>query len=150
MIERAINDIRNISASIKPPEFSTTSLYEAIGALIENIRRFVTFEFTIAYDDSADNLLSAEQKLLVYRVVQEQLNNITKYAQASKVELEVSIAGNQAAILIRDNGKGFDPSKVKTGIGLKNISSRLQLFSGDFNIISSLGNGCELNAHFNI
>jgi two-component system sensor histidine kinase UhpB len=150
MIEKAINDIRNISASIKPPEFSTTSLYEAIGALLENIKRFAAFEFIMEYDHNAEYLLSAEQKLMVYRVIQEQLNNITKYAGASKVELGISIADNQASILIRDNGKGFDPSKVKSGIGLKNISSRLQLFSGDININSSLGNGCELIAHFSI
>jgi two-component system sensor histidine kinase UhpB len=150
MVEKAINDIRHISASIKPPEFSTTSLYEAIGALIDNIRRFAASEFTIEYDHNADRLLSAEQKLMVYRVVQEQLNNITKYAEASKVELHISIADKHVSIVIRDNGKGFDPAKVKTGIGLKNISSRLQLFSGDLNINSALGKGCELNAHFNI
>lgn len=150
LIEKAINDIRHISASIKPPEFSTTTLYEAIEGLIENIKRFAASEFIIEYDHNADHMLSAEQKLTVYRVAQEQLNNITKYAAASKVELRIVIAGNRASIIIRDNGKGFSPDKVKTGIGLKNISSRLQLFSGDVNINSSPGNGCELKAHFNI
>jgi two-component system, NarL family, sensor histidine kinase UhpB len=150
MIEKAINDIRHISSSIKPPEFSTTSLYEAIEGLIDNIRRFVAFEFVIQYDHSAEQLLSAEQKLMVYRVVQEQLNNITKYAGASKVELHIAVANDHVTIIIRDDGKGFDPSTVKTGIGLKNISSRLQLFSGDLNINSSPGKGCELKAYFSI
>lgn len=150
MIEKAINDIRHISSSIKPPEFSTTSLYEAIEGLIDNIKRFVAFEFVIEYDHTAEQLLSAEQKLMVYRVVQEQLNNITKYAGASKVELHLAVANDHVTIIVRDDGKGFDPSKVKTGIGLKNISSRLQLFSGDLNINSSLGKGCELKAHFSI
>lgn len=150
MIEKAINDIRQISSSIKPPEFTMTSLYEAIEGLVENLKRFITFEFVIEYDQSADQLLSVEQKLMVYRVVQEQLNNITKYAGASKVELQIMVAGNDVGIVIRDDGKGFDPAKVKTGIGLKNIGSRLQLFSGDVNIHSSPGNGCELKAHFSI
>lgn len=148
MIEKAINDIRTISASIKPPEFSTTNLYEAIEGLIDNIRRFVSFEFVIDYDNSAEELLSAEQKLMVYRVIQEQLNNITKYAAASKVELLINIVDNQVTIVLKDNGKGFDPEKTKTGIGLKNISSRLQLFSGDVSLNSSPGNGCELVARF--
>lgn len=150
MIEKAINDIRYISASVKPPGFSTTSLYEAIEGLIGNIKRFVAFEFIIEYDHNADRLLSVEQKLMVYRVVQEQLNNITRYAGALKVELLIAVAGNQVTIIIKDDGKGFDTGKVKTGIGLKNISSRLQLFSGDVTVNSSPGNGCELKAHFNI
>jgi two-component system sensor histidine kinase UhpB len=150
MIEKAINDIRHISSSIKPPEFSTTSLYEAIEGLIDNIKRFVAFEFVIEYDHMADKLLSSEQKLMVYRVVQEQLNNITKYAGASRVELLVAVANKQVTVAVKDDGKGFDPAKVKTGIGLKNIGSRLQLFSGDVNIHSSPGKGCELKARFSI
>lgn len=150
MIGKAIDDIRHISSSIRPPEFSTMSLYEAIVGLVENLKRFVAFEFVIEYDHTADQLLSAEQKLMVYRVIQEQLTNITKYAGASKVELNIAMTGKQVTIAIKDNGKGFDPAKVKAGIGLKNISSRLQLFSGDVHINSSPGNGCELKAHFNI
>lgn len=150
MIEKAINDIRHISATIKPPEFSTTSLFEALEGLMDNIKRFVSFDFNIEYDHNADNLLSEEQKLMVYRVVQEQLNNITKYASASKVGLNISVAQNLVTVVIKDDGRGFDPSNVKTGIGLKNINSRLQLFAGDFNINSSPGNGCELVAHFSI
>lgn len=150
MIEKAINDIRHISASIKPPEFSTTSLYEAIEGLMDNIKRFVSFDFNIEYDQTADQLLSEEQKLMVYRVVQEQLNNITKYAAASKVDLNIAVTDDEVTVIIKDDGQGFDPSNVKTGIGLKNIGSRLQLFSGDFNVNSSPGKGCELIARFNI
>lgn len=150
MIEKAINDIRHISASIKPPEFSTTSLHEALEGLLGNIKRFVSFDFKIKYDSVADQLLSEEQKLMVYRVVQEQLNNITKYASATKVDLSISVVEGQVTVIIKDDGNGFDPANVKTGIGLKNISSRLQLFSGDFIVNSSPGKGCELIASFSI
>jgi two-component system, NarL family, sensor histidine kinase UhpB len=150
MIEKAIDDIRHISSSIKPPEFSTISLYEAIEGLIENIKRFVAFDFTIEYDQEIELALSAEQKLMVYRIVQEQLNNITKYADASNVSLNIAVSNKQVSIIIKDDGKGFNPTMVKAGIGLKNISGRLQLFSGDLNINSSPGKGCELKAHFHI
>jgi signal transduction histidine kinase len=53
-------------------------------------------------------------------------------------------------VSIKDDGRGFDPVKVKAGIGLKNINSRLQVFSGSMNIDSAPGKGCELKAHFNI
>jgi two-component system sensor histidine kinase UhpB len=150
MIEKAINDIRNISSNIKPPEFDVTTLYEAINCLVENIKRFVIFNFTIEYDQQADKILSAEQKLMVYRVIQEQLNNIMKYSEATNVWLHIAVHDNRISIRIKDDGKGFDPQKVKTGIGLKNINSRLQVFSGSLDIHSAPGDGCELKAHFSI
>ena len=149
MIEKALDDIRHISSSIKPPEFSTTTLYESITGLLENIKRLVSFEFQIDYDSRSEQLLTTEQKLMVYRIVQEQLNNITKYSGATLVNINISIgADSMVTIVLKDNGIGFDPSNVKTGIGLKNIASRLQLYSGDLKISSSPGSGCELSAQF--
>lgn len=149
MIEKALDDIRHISSSIKPPEFSTTTLYESITGLLENIKRLVSFEFQIDYDSRSEQLLTTEQKLMVYRIVQEQLNNITKYSGATLVNINISIgADSMVTIVLKDNGIGFDPSNVKTGIGLKNIASRLQLYSGDLKISSSPGSGCVLSAQF--
>lgn len=150
MIERAINDIRHISTNIKSPEFGVTSLYEAISCLVETIKRFVSFSFTMEYDPETDRVLSPEQKLMVYRVVQEQLNNIMKYSGAANVWLHVSVKDHQVSICLKDDGRGFDPKKVKAGIGLKNINSRLQVFSGNLDVDSQPGKGCELRAHFKI
>lgn len=149
MIEKALDDIRHISSSIRPPEFTTTTLYESITGLLENIRRLVSFDFQVDYDRRTEQVLSTGQKLMVYRIVQEQLNNITKYSGATLVNINISIgADSMVTIVLKDNGIGFDPSNVKTGIGLKNIASRLQLYSGDLKISSSPGSGCELSAQF--
>ncbi|MGZ3844985.1 MAG: PAS domain-containing sensor histidine kinase [Flavisolibacter sp.] len=149
MIEKALDDIRHISSSIRPPEFNTTTLYESITGLLENIKRLVSFEFQIEYDRRTEELLTTGQKLMVYRIIQEQLNNITKYSGATLVNIEIAINENSViTIVVKDNGRGFDPSKVKTGIGLKNIGSRLQLYSGELKIASSPGSGCELRAQF--
>jgi len=150
MIEKAINDIRHISANIKSPEFDITSLFESINSLVETIKRFVSFSFEINYDPQADTVLSKEQKLMVYRVIQEQLNNIMKYSGATNIWVNVAVNKEQLEVSIKDDGRGFDPVKVKAGIGLKNINSRLQVFSGSMNIDSAPGKGCELKAHFNI
>lgn len=88
---------------------------------------------------------------MIYRVVQEQVNNIVKYAEARSVEIKLdNTSSNQVLITVRDDGKGFDPEKVKTGIGLRNIQSRLQVYNGQMVIHSSPGNGCLLEASFPI
>ncbi len=150
MVEKALHDIRHMSAHLKSPEFEVTSLQEAVTSLVETIKRFGAFHFEMKYDLKTDDILSAEQKLMVYRVVQEQLNNIMKYSGAAHVWLHIDVKDQEVAICIKDDGKGFDPSKAKAGIGLKNINSRLQVFSGNLQINSSPGKGCELKAQFNI
>ena len=86
---------------------------------------------------------------MIYRVVQEQVNNIVKYAEASSVEIKLdNTSTSQVLVTVRDNGKGFEPEKVRTGIGLRNIQSRLQVYNGSLVIHSSPGNGCLLEASF--
>ena len=87
---------------------------------------------------------------MIYRVVQEQLNNIIKYAQASFIEIFIRSSELNVQIEIRDNGKGFDTGKRKTGIGLRNIRSRLQVYSGSLSIESAPGSGCTLIAGFSL
>lgn len=148
MIDTAISDIRQMSSAIKPPEFSHTTLCEALEGLVANIKRVSTFEYDLHLDQCLDDSITAEHKLMIYRVVQEQFSNILKYAQATRVSLHIKSQEHQVLMLIKDNGKGFDPEQVKAGIGLKNIRSRLQAFSGHLTIDSAPGKGCELKACF--
>lgn len=148
MVETALNDIRHISSTIKPPSFSETSLPEAIEELVSNIRRFIEFEFHLDMADAIEEQLSTDQKLMLYRVVQEQLNNILKYADARHVSISLIQKDGHMLLTIHDDGKGFDSEEVKAGIGIKNIKGRLEAFGGGLSIQSGKGKGCELQAHF--
>jgi two-component system, NarL family, sensor histidine kinase UhpB len=150
MVAKALDDIRQLSASIKPPEFSITTLNQAIKELISNVKRVKNLDFTFLDNDLDENLLNDEHKLMIYRVVQEQLSNILRYAEASKISIIISGNDQKAYVEIRDNGKGFDTEMVESGIGLRNIRSRLQIFSGSLEVISSPGEGCSLIAEFTI
>jgi signal transduction histidine kinase len=72
MMEKAINDIRQLSALIKPPEFSNTSLSESIENLLANLQRFSKAKFEIDLQPEIEERLREEQKVMVYRIVQEQ------------------------------------------------------------------------------
>lgn len=150
MVLTALNDIRKLSATIKPPEFSITGLHGALNELVGNFKRFHLFNYELKYDPATEESLSDEQKLMIYRVVQEQLTNIMKYAQAKNVFLSINVREGQVFISIKDDGRGFNIEEVKSGIGLKNIRSRLQVFNGNLQIHTSPSQGCALEANFNL
>jgi signal transduction histidine kinase len=83
-------------------------------------------------------------KLMFYRIVQEQLNNIFKHANASQVSIQITTTNESTILAIRDNGKGFDTSKTRGGIGLRNISNRAKFYDGSTKVISFPGKGCTL------
>jgi len=76
--------------------------------------------------------------------VQEQVNNIVKYAKAINAIITLIIGEQNIYLSIKDNGVGFDPSAKARGIGLKNINSRVSFYSGTLNVITAPGQGCTL------
>ncbi len=149
LVEQSITEIRQLSANLKPPVFEEQGLKEAIQNLVANIRRVKEFNYSLEINDAiCDLYLNEEQKLMIYRIVQEQLNNITKYAAAHNVSIQIEIDHPQVIVDIKDDGVGFEADKLESGIGLKNIRGRLNLFNGNLEIISAPGKGCELRSEF--
>jgi signal transduction histidine kinase len=86
---------------------------------------------------------------MLFRIVQEQSNNIRKYANATKVTISFSQKGDTVHLMISDDGVGFKMDEVKTrGIGLTNISNRVNVLNGEFKVESYPGNGCTLYVSF--
>jgi signal transduction histidine kinase len=108
-----------------------------------NIER--KFEILLRFDRFAKRrVLSRELQLNLYRVLQEQLRNILKHAKATRVEVFVSVYNDVLIFRIIDNGIGVDLQQSKKGIGLANMTRRIELFSGSFAIFSPPGGGCEV------
>ena len=148
MLELSIQEIRTLSANLKPPRFEEQSLLEAISNLVTYVTRVKPIDIRVDIPQIVDERMDAEQKLMLYRIVQEQINNCLKYAEASTIEVQVTVEDTRAGICVRDNGKGFDPSKLREGTGMRNIRSRLELFQGEVKFLSRPGEGCTLQAHF--
>lgn len=148
MIDMGIKEIRQLSANLKPPRFEK-GLKEAIETLIFYIKRInqqTEFHITCAYEDR----MTEEQKLMAYRIIQEQIHNTVKYAEANNVWICLNVESGRCKIDITDDGKGFDKSKMQQGIGLKNIRSRLEVFRGEYDIETSPGCGVKLHAEFDV
>lgn len=145
----AINEIRNISRSLVPPSIGDLGLIESIEDLVENIRATKKLYIEFCYGGDIDELLGQKQKLMLFRIIQEQVNNVLKHANASNIIIELMIDGHMINLAVSDDGKGFDFEEVKNnkGVGLQNIASRTELFNGKINIVTAPNKGCKLNIH---
>lgn len=93
--------------------------------------------------------LSGGTRRHIYLAVKESLHNVVKHSQATEVIIEVKVFKNMT-IMLKDNGKGFDPEKVRLfGNGLKNIEKRMQQVGGQADIISQNGTTVFLDIPLN-
>jgi two-component system, NarL family, sensor histidine kinase UhpB len=139
----AIEEIRKLSKSLVTPALNL-SLKEALEELAKQINFSGQISLHLHYKKSSRTKIEPYIEVMLYRIVQEQLNNILKYAKASEAVITLVINSNTILMSITDNGIGFDPSKKKNGIGLKNIKTRVQYYSGDVKIHASPGKGCAI------
>jgi PAS domain S-box-containing protein len=142
-----IAEIRNISRSLVPSSIEDLGLIASLNDLFDNIRisNILDFEFYPEVDIEA--FINPNHKLTLYRLVQEQINNIIKHASASKVVIELFHDESLIQLIIKDDGQGFDLFTVKKGHGLKNMRSRAELLNGTIEIITAPGKGCKLKVH---
>jgi signal transduction histidine kinase len=149
-INTAIEEIRTISNSLIPKPFHQIALKDAISDICKNINKASELQFIVDWDDVDENLLSDKMKLTIFRIVQEQLTNIIKHAEAKEVIIEIQQQQGFVKLSIKDDGAGFDVTAKRNGVGLQNISSRAELLDGEVIINSAPGEGCELQVIFDI
>lgn len=88
--------------------------------------------------------LNNEIQLALYRILQEQVANTLKHAKADEITIRIQKKNAAVSLIVKDNGKGFDLTTKKEGIGLENIRRRALALDGTVKIITSPGNGFEL------
>ena len=149
-VSLAIEEIRKLSRSfISSGNIKELGLVDSVEELINDIHAVKDIRLDLNAKNLDEITLSEEQKITIYRIIQEQLNNILKYADASSVSICLQSTPEQIHLLIADNGKGFDPNIKRKGIGITNIISRAELFNGKVKIDSSPGSGCRLEVVLN-
>lgn len=143
VIYRAIQEIRSLCYSISPVGLRDMGLREAIEDLCRSyssVGKFKT-DFQFRLDDSN---LPENMQFVMFRIVQEQMNNIARHAHASSVSIELKENERAYFILIRDNGRGFDPGEVKEGLGFANMRNRLSVYKGRIEVSTAPDAGCLL------
>lgn len=147
-IDEVIEEIRRLSKSLVSYRIEEGDLKEGLREMISPAELSGNLRFELCIVEEAALSLNFDQTLAVYRMVQEQVNNILKYAGASVVWIVLEKTDDEIQLLVRDNGRGFDPERKRAGIGLSNIESRAELLGGEMAIYSEEGKGCELKVTF--
>jgi signal transduction histidine kinase len=139
----AVEEIRKLTKELVVPELREAGLINSIQSLIDDIQSTTEIHIKFTHDHESD-LLSTGKKVTLFRIVQEQLKNILKYANSKKVEIYLHIKNGQLQLIVRDDGVGFDPKQTCRGIGLSNIHERTRFYNGSVDIQTAPGKGCSL------
>jgi signal transduction histidine kinase len=150
LITEAIQEIRTLSHNLIPPSLNELELGDALNHIISIAKKTTEFDIQKDLYDFKESEISNDLKLTIYRIIQEQFNNILKHARAKHIFIRLFQEGNKVILCIKDDGRGFNPETTTHGVGLINIQTRASLFSGEVKIISSPGNGTEVIVTFQI
>jgi signal transduction histidine kinase len=149
-LEKAESEIRRVSHDLKQNLLTEDkTLPEILANLIESQQNEFGTKFDLSVDKYIDwYLVSSEAKIHVYRIIQEALQNTSKYSKAKRCCVFLLKTGDKTTIRIWDNGIGFKPEKAKQGIGLKNIKERTKSINGLLKITSSSEKGTTIEIIF--
>ncbi|MFT3844644.1 MAG: PAS domain S-box protein [Lacibacter sp.] len=143
-IRFAVNENRRIAHELVIPNRVTETLLQQVKRVAQTMFNNTVVKTRLIQTDFNEDLLSEEQKLTIYRIVQEQCTNILKHAKASSVVFRFAISNNVFKLRISDNGIGMKKEKIEEGIGLRNIHHRLLVLNGTASVESAKGKGFTL------
>ncbi len=141
-LEQASKDVRKISHNLMPGLLTKLGLYEALEDLFETLDESEGLDAVIDVVGPQDRL-DENKEIMIYRMMQEIVNNTLKHASASKIDLTLIVDAEELNISYADNGKGFEVEEIidKKSIGLQSILSRVKFLDGRIKIDSAKGTG---------
>ncbi|MES1223452.1 MAG: PAS domain S-box protein [Bacteroidota bacterium] len=147
-LKEVICEIRKLSSSLVSYDLLDFGLTDSVKKFIDKIVLGEQLRITIKMNENIVALMTQEQSLHVFRIIQEQVNNILKHARATKVLIVLSKSCDMIHLKINDNGVGFDIHKSRNGIGISNMIQRAKAMNGVFHITSEKGSGTSIIIRF--
>lgn len=149
LLDQASEEVRRISHNMMPKALAVSGLNDAITDITEQLEAEnykVTLEFRTLPD------LENTQEIMLYRIIQELLNNIKKHAKATTIFIQLYSNDDTVFLTIEDDGIGFDlkTATIKKGLGLQSVESRVTLLNGIITWDSQLGKGTTVLASFKV
>ncbi|MFT3681178.1 MAG: sensor histidine kinase [Ferruginibacter sp.] len=146
LVSKAITDLRNLSQSLHGDKIAETGLEQAITnelKLLENTGKYQT-GLKIS---GTPFTLDPKKQMIIFRIVQEALNNCVKHAEAKKIDVLIEYQEQLFTLSVKDDGRGFNSTLLtpeQTGIGLKNMHNRAGLIGGGLQLEASPGSGTSI------
>jgi signal transduction histidine kinase/ribosomal protein L20 len=147
MIDKAYDEVRRISHNLMPADLRVGGLPVAIRQLVHELRTIHEINSDLELIGFNNVRLEEKIELSTYRIVQELINNIIKYADSTQVFVQVSKFENELQVVVEDNGVGFNYQEELSkgdGLGLKSIHSRVSQLNGDMDVVTASGKGTSV------
>lgn len=139
-------DIRKVSHDLNTDFIANSGYIDIVKTLLETQSIAYGYAYDLKYDDTINwEDVSNKTKIHIYRILQEALQNIYKHAQANMVKISFKLKNNVIWLTIEDDGLGFDVSKARKGIGIKNINSRAKEIKATVSMNSEKGQGTTID-----
>lgn len=149
IIGQSVKEIRRIITDLYPPALTELGLVEALRQNVDYFRKETGI--VCCFQGGLTEELSPVQKIAIYRIVQEALNNVRKHAHATEVEVRLRSCADEVSAEIQDNGRGFDPDSAVGGggvssgkMGLLTMKGRAEMLGGDLRIETGRGSGTKV------
>lgn len=151
LIDEAVSEVRNISHNLMPGALIKLGLVPAINELVKKINTAGQISIELICNDDFKQL-NETSGIIIYRIIQEILNNTIRHSEAKNVKIEILHLNGKLNLNISDNGRGMELSKIgeSNGIGWKNIYSRVNMLNGNMEIKSEIGKGTKIFIALNI
>src|SRR5664279_41438 len=146
IIGNTLEEVRTIAWQLRPTMLDDLGLMSALQRHIDDFQHRYGVKVDLLMT-GVEQRLPLEMETSIYRIAQEALTNIARYAHASSASVIIDRHGDNLRIIVEDNGVGFDPESVKrqgTSLGLQGIRERAALFGGRLDIESALEQGTTL------
>jgi signal transduction histidine kinase len=144
LLVTVIGEIRRISKTLTIPEKHLMRIAESIHILLDDLTILHPIKIAFTAQGIDEEGLSDKIRLDIFRIVQEQLNNILKHAEATTATISLIQENSRLALQIVDNGKGCQIKQESEGIGIRNIRTRVESHHGEFSVVSRPGEGFTL------
>jgi signal transduction histidine kinase len=151
MIDTSIRELRRVAHNMMPEALVKFGLQQAVQDYCDSLQETKQYKISCHFHE-IDKRIEPTTEIIVYRIIQELLNNVVKHAQASEVLVQVMRHNDNLNITIEDNGKGFDISGIEhaKGAGLHNVRSRVDYLKGHMDIRSEPGKGTSVHIDCNL
>ena len=138
LITQSINEIRKISHHLIAEKNTEFSLVHSLNDLITDLSSVHALQVSFNHINFNEELVTYEIRLHIFRILQELISNVLKHANATQINIQLSLVQQQINLLFEDNGIGFDVSSKINGIGLMNINARVKNINGTISIEGGL------------
>lgn len=138
-----IEEIREISWELRPSVLDDLGLVPAIRSFLHRYSEH--YKINVKFICKLQRRLEINKELTIYRIIQESLTNIRKYAETDQAAITIEESGHIVRVTIQDWGKGFDPETTARGVGLFSMEERARAVEGLLHLSSNPGEGTEIH-----